>query len=70
MMSAIQTLALSYYPLYGMIISGIIGLISLVIKNSKVAHILQMSCYFTIILCCAFIFILSIILNIMTILGY
>ena len=31
MMSAIQTLALSYYPLYGMIISGIIGLISYVI---------------------------------------
>ena len=69
-MSAIETLALSYYPLYAMIISGITGRVSLVIKNSKVAHIIQMSCYFIVISCCAFLFILSIVISGMIVKGY
>lgn len=69
-MNGIRILSLSYIPLGGMIISGLVGLISLLIKNSRISNILSMCCYFAIIVFCVLTFIISIIMNVSVILGY
>lgn len=69
-MDAVKVLSLSYIPLWGMIISGLVGLISLLIKNSRISNILSMCCYFAIIVFCVLTFIISIIMNVSVILGY
>lgn len=68
-MDAVKVLSLSL-PLWGMIISGLVGLISLLIKNSRISNILSMCCYFTRIVFCVLTVVISIIMNVLVILGY